>query len=94
MPVPRVGHDVQGFGAGRESNINQTAAHSPYVIHRILMFVGHEVVPGLVICNELTSTSSSNLRQFVGRTLSCHKKKSWSFYGCRKQGQCSRLMRE
>lgn len=55
------GHNVQGFGVKHEGNINQTAdhsvlvsqdhnvSHSPYVIHKIPVFFGNEVVIDLVI---------------------------------------------
>lgn len=95
------GHNVQGFCPKRESNIKQTAGHnlssqdgnvlhSPYVIHRVPVFFGNDVVTDwLYTTSQLLRL---NLWQLVGRTV--QEDKSWSICGCRKQGQCSRLTRE
>lgn len=77
------GRNVQGFGPERGSNINQTAGHnlcsqdenvlhSPYVIHRVPVFLGHEVVTDLVIYHE--SASSSELMA-VSRAYSTGREK-------------------
>lgn len=66
------GHNVQGFCPERESNINRhnlssqddNVPHSPYVIHRVPVFFGNDVVTDLVIYNE--SASSSELMAVSG----------------------------